>query len=155
MLFSGGGAPQNVDYTRSLGRRILAQREEARRGSRESRRREESSIGGEGRKVGSRRETEALSQSMNRGAKLSLVSPHRILPRTDLRFFSLLLIRKCISPSSSLFQSNQYQLCSDLWWTKLHGAGPEVTPLSSSSSSSSSASSSSSLGPGRPSAGRA
>ena len=83
-IFSGGGgAPQNVDYTRSLGRRMLAQREEARRGSREpARRREES---GEERTKGSRRELEALSQSMNRGPKLSL-APHRILPRTDLRF---------------------------------------------------------------------
>ena len=81
----GGGTPQNVDYTRSLGRRMLAQREEARRGSREpARRREES---GEERTKGSRRELEALSQSMNRGPKLSL-APHRILPRTDLRFKS-------------------------------------------------------------------
>ena len=83
IVFSGGGAPQNVDYTRSLGRRMLAQREEARRGSREpARRREES---GDERTKGSRRELEALSQSMNRGPKLSL-APHRILPRTDLRF---------------------------------------------------------------------
>ena len=93
IVFSGGGgAPQNVDYTRSLGRRMLAQREEARRGSREpARRREES---GEERAKGSRREVEALSQSMNRGPKLSL-APHRILPRTDLRFKSFLSFFSC------------------------------------------------------------
>ena len=106
-IFSGGGAPQNVDYTRSLGRRMLAQREEARRGSREpARRREES---GEERTKGSRRELEALSQSMNRGPKLSL-APHRILPRTDLRFKNfypfllIILTDNRISPNIPSFQ---------------------------------------------------
>ena len=91
IVFSGGGGgtPQNVDYTRSLGRRMLAQREESRRGSREpGRRREELE---EERTKGSRRELEALSQSMNRGPKLSL-APHRILPRTDLRFESFFIL---------------------------------------------------------------
>ena len=64
---------------------MLAQREEARRESRDSGRRREDS-GGEERTKGSRRELEGLSRSMNRGPKLSL-APQRILPRTDLRFF--------------------------------------------------------------------
>ena len=71
---------------------MLAEREEARRGTREGRRREEEGNekernGKERReeKLSSSRREEALSQSMNRGPKLSL-APHRVLPRTDLRF---------------------------------------------------------------------
>ena len=64
---------------------MLAQREESRRGERDSRRREEEEEEAKERssKSSSRRD-DSLSQSMNRGPKLSL-APHRILPRTDLR----------------------------------------------------------------------
>ena len=65
---------------------MLAQREEARREPRETAGRRKEDSGGEERTKGSRRrELEGLSRSMNRGAKLSL-APHRVLPRTDLRF---------------------------------------------------------------------
>ena len=84
---------------------MLAQREEARnRGSREGRRREEEGEkerkGRERReeKSSSSRRDEALSQSMNRGPKLSL-APQRILPRTDLRlnFFVCMFLKHFIS----------------------------------------------------------
>lgn len=63
---------------------MLAQREESRRGERESRRREEEEEAKERISKSTSRREDSLSQSMNRGPKLSL-APHRILPRTDLR----------------------------------------------------------------------
>ena len=63
---------------------MLAQREESRRGERDSRRREEEEEAKERSSKSSSRREDSLSQSMNRGSKLSLAS-HRILPRTDLR----------------------------------------------------------------------
>ena len=63
---------------------MLAQREESRRGERDSRRREEEEEAKERSSKSSSRREDSLSQSMNRGSKLSL-APHRILPRTDLR----------------------------------------------------------------------
>ena len=63
---------------------MLAQREESRRGERENRKREEEEEAKERISKSSSRREDSLSQSMNRGAKLSL-TPHRILPRTDLR----------------------------------------------------------------------
>ena len=63
---------------------MLAQREESRRGERENRRREEEEEAKERSSKSTSRREDSLSQSMNRGPKLSL-APHRILPRTDLR----------------------------------------------------------------------
>ena len=61
---------------------MLAQREEARRVEREGRRGEEKKCSR--RELEVLRRDEGLSQSMNRGPKLS-IAPQRILPRTDLR----------------------------------------------------------------------